>query len=212
MNTQDITAAVEAVQAAILANEQQIESLDRAIGDGDHFINVRRGCEAIAALKPELLPLAPAVAFNRIGMKLLSTIGGASGPLIGSFFLSMGRELEGTPEPDAKQFARALAAGVDAIKSRGKADLGEKTMLDVLIPAARLLVRLADEGSDLGTLCSRLKQEAELNMLATRDMIATKGRAHFLGERALGHIDPGAKTSQVALFAVCDMLTVGAAP
>ena len=212
MNTQDITAAVEAVQAAILANEQQIESLDRAIGDGDHFINVRRGCEAIAAMKPELLPLAPAQAFSRIGMKLLSTIGGASGPLIGSFFISMGRELEGLDEPDAKQFARALAAGVDAIKNRGKADLGEKTMLDVLIPASRLLLRLAEEGSGLDTLCSKLKQEAEFNMLATRDMIATKGRAHFLGERALGHIDPGAKTSQVALFAVCDMLTVGAAP
>ena len=80
-------------------------------------------------------------------------------------------------------------------------------MLDVLIPASRLLLRLTDEDSDQGTLCARLKQEAESNMLATRDMIATKGRAHFLGERALGHIDPGAKTSQVALFAVCDMVS-----
>ena len=211
MNTQDIITAAQAVHAAILTNEQQIESLDRAIGDGDHFINVRRGCEAIAAITPELVPLSPAQAFNRIGVKLLSTIGGASGPLIGSFFISMGRELEGSVEPDAKHFARALAAGVEAIKSRGKADLGEKTMLDVLIPASRLLLRLAEEGCDQGTLCARLKEEAELNMLATRDMIATKGRAHFLGERALGHIDPGAKTSQVALFAVCDMLTIGAA-
>ncbi len=210
MNTQDIIAAVEAVHASILANEEQIESLDRAIGDGDHFINVRRGCEAIAGLKGELLLLAPAQAFNRIGMKLLSTIGGASGPLIGSFFISMGKELEGVAEPDAKQFAHALSAGVEAIKSRGKADLGEKTMLDVLIPASRLLLRLTEEGIDRESLCVKLKQAAEFNMLATRDMIATKGRAHFLGERALGHIDPGAKTSQVALFAVCDMLTAGA--
>src|SRR5436853_461619 len=124
MNTTDIVSAAHAVQSAILASEDQIESLDRAIGDGDHFINVRRGCEAIAAMKSELLPLAPAEAFKRIGMKLLSTIGGASGPLIGSFFISMGRELEGFPEPDAKQFAAALSAGVDAIKSRGKADVG----------------------------------------------------------------------------------------
>jgi dihydroxyacetone kinase-like protein len=207
MNTQDIIAAVEAVHAGILANEDQIESLDRAIGDGDHFINVRRGCEAITALKAELLPLPPAQAFSRIGMKLLSTIGGASGPLIGSFFISIGRELVGTAEPDEKHFAQALAAGVQAIKSRGKAELGEKTMLDVLIPVSRLLLRLVDEGSDRDTLCAKLKQEAEFNMLATRDMIATKGRAHFLGDRALGHIDPGAKTSQVALFAVCDLLT-----
>jgi dihydroxyacetone kinase-like protein len=211
MNTQDIVAAALAVHAAILANEDQIESLDRAIGDGDHFINVRRGCEAIVAMRDELVPLAPAAAFNRIGMKLLSTIGGASGPLIGSFFIAMGRELEGADEPDAKHFARALAAGVDAIKSRGKADLGEKTMLDVLIPASRLLLRLAEEGADQPTLCAKLKVEAEFNMLATRDMIATKGRAHFLGERALGHIDPGAKTTQVAVTAVCDLLTEGAA-
>jgi dihydroxyacetone kinase-like protein len=210
MNTRNILAAAQAVHAALLASEAQIESLDRAIGDGDHFINVRRGCEAIAALQPELAPLPPAQAFQRIGMKLLSTIGGASGPLIGSFFIAMGRALEGVPAPDARQFARALAAGVDAIRSRGKADLGEKTMLDVLIPASRLLVRLAEEGVELHPLCARLKEEAERNMLATRDMIATKGRAHFLGERALGHIDPGAKTSQVALFAICDLLTEGA--
>jgi dihydroxyacetone kinase-like protein len=207
MNTRDIIAAVQAVHQALLANELQIESLDRAIGDGDHFINVRRGCEAIAAMRGELAPLAPAQAFQRIGMKLLNTIGGASGPLIGSFFVAMGRALEGVPAPDGRQFARALAAGVEAIRSRGKADLGEKTMLDVLIPVSRLLLRLAEEGGDREALCARLKEEAELNMLATRDMIATKGRAHFLGERALGHIDPGAKTSQVAVFAVCDMLT-----
>jgi dihydroxyacetone kinase-like protein len=207
MNTHDIIAAAQAVHAAILANEAQIESLDRAIGDGDHFINVRRGCEAITTLTPELRTFAPAQAFQRIGMKLLSTIGGASGPLFGSFFIALGRELEGIAEPDPSQFALALAAGVEAIKSRGKADVGEKTMLDVLIPASRLLVRLAADGSDRETICARLKQEAEFNMLATRDMIASKGRAHFLGERALGHIDPGAKTSQVALFAVCDMVS-----
>jgi dihydroxyacetone kinase-like protein len=211
MNTQDIVSAVEAVQAAIVANEDQIESLDRAIGDGDHFINVRRGCEAIVALKPDLLALPPGPAFQRIGTKLLSTIGGASGPLIGSFFISMGRELDGVAQPDAMQFAHALVAGVEAIKSRGKADLGDKTMLDVLIPTSRLLLRLAAEGCDRDSLCATVKQEAQANMLATRDMIATKGRAHFLGERALGHIDPGAKTSQVAVFAVCDMLTEGAA-
>lgn len=209
MKTQDILAAVGAVQAALLANEEHIESLDRAIGDGDHFINVRRGCEALMAMQDEIAPLPPAQAFHRMGMKLLSTIGGASGPLIASFFMALGQTLQGVAEPDAPQFAKALGAGVDAIKSRGKADVGEKTMLDVLIPVARLLARLTDEGVPLPALCERIKQEAETNMLATRDMIATKGRAHFLGERALGHIDPGAKTSQVAIFAVCDLVTTG---
>lgn len=206
MKTQHIVEALEAVQAAILANESQIESLDRAIGDGDHFINVRRGCEVLMAMREEIVPLPPAAAFGKIGMKLLSTIGGASGPLISSFFISMGKSLTGIDEPDRKQFAAAFAAGVEAIKSRGKADVGEKTMLDVLIPASRQLQRLAEDGTPLAPLCDQLTAEAHRNMLATRDMTATKGRASFLGERALGHIDPGSKTCEVAITAVCDRL------
>ena len=206
MNTQHIIDALEAVDAAILANEGQIESLDRAIGDGDHFINVRRGCEVLMALRDELAPLPPAAAFGKIGMKLLSTIGGASGPLISSFFIAMGKTLTGIDKPDRRQFAAAFVAGVEAIKSRGKADLGEKTMLDVLIPVSRLLQRLADEGAPLPELCEQLTTEAHRNMLATRDMTATKGRASFLGERALGHIDPGSKTCEVAITAVCETL------
>ena len=206
MNTQHIIGALEAVQASILANESQIESLDRAIGDGDHFINVRRGCDVLMAMRDELVPLAPAAAFGKIGMKLLSTIGGASGPLISSFFIAMGKTLNGVAEPDRRQFAAAFVAGVEAIKSRGKADLGEKTMLDVLIPVSRLLQRLADEDAPLPELCEQLTTEAHRNMLATRDMTATKGRASFLGERALGHIDPGSKTCEVAITAVCETL------
>jgi dihydroxyacetone kinase-like protein len=199
-----ITDALAAVQRAILANESQIESLDRAIGDGDHFINVRRGCEVLVVLSPDLKSLPPGLALHKIGMKLLGTIGGASGPLISSFFMAMGHSLEGLDEPDRRQFATAFASGVEAIKQRGKADVGEKTMLDVLIPVSRLLLKLADEDTALATLCAQLKEEAHSNMLATKDMIASKGRAAFLGERALGHIDPGCKTCEVAIAAVCD--------
>jgi len=206
MNTQHIIDAVAAVQTAILVNESQIESLDRAIGDGDHFINVRRGCDVLVAMRDELAPLAPGAAFGRIGVKLLSTIGGASGPLISSFFTAMGKSLAGIAEPDRREFAAAFAAGVEAIKSRGKADLGEKTMLDVLIPVSRLLIRLSEADTLLAELGAQLTAEAHRNMLATRDMIATKGRASFLGERALGHIDPGSKTCQVAIEAVCETL------
>ena len=204
MNTTDVLAAISAVQRAILANESQIESLDRAIGDGDHFINVRRGCDVLVAMSPDLHDTPPALALQKIGLKLLGTIGGASGPLISSFFLAMGKALDGLAEPDRRQFAAAFAEGVEAIKSRGKADLGEKTMLDVLIPASRLLARLTDEGVALPDLCERMREEAHRNMLASKDMIATKGRAYFLGERAVGHIDPGCKTCEVAIGAVCD--------
>jgi dihydroxyacetone kinase-like protein len=211
MNSEPIVASVRAVHSAILDNAPMIESLDRQIGDGDHLINVRRGCETLLALADELQPLAPADAFERIGRKLLGTIGGASGPLIASFFLAMGRSLDGVRQPTRAQMACAFSAGVDAIRSRGKADLGEKTVLDVLIPVARLFVRLAGEEASIATLCERLKEEAERGMLATRDMVASKGRAYFLGERAIGHIDPGSKTSQIAIAAVCDLFTRRAA-
>ena len=204
MNTAMIIDALAAVQGAILANESQIESLDRAIGDGDHFINVRRGCEVLVVLSPDLKGMPPGLALHKVGMKLLGTIGGASGPLISSFFMSMGQSLGESEAPDRSQFAAAFAAGVEAIKLRGKADVGEKTMLDVLIPVSRLLLKLAAEDTALPALCAQLKDEATRNMLATKDMIASKGRASFLGERALGHIDPGCKTCEVAIGAVCD--------
>jgi dihydroxyacetone kinase-like protein len=206
MNTKMIIDSLGAVQRAILANESQIESLDRAIGDGDHFINVRRGCEVLMGISGELPDLPPSQALHKIGMKLLGTIGGASGPLISSFFIAMGKTLNGHSEPDRRQFAAAFSEGVEAIKARGKADVGEKTMLDVLIPASRLLTRLAEEDAPLDAVCAQLKDEATQNMLATRDMVATKGRAYFLGERALGHIDPGCKTCEVAIGAVCDLV------
>ena len=206
MNTTMIIDSLAAVQQAILASESQIESLDRAIGDGDHFINVRRGCEVLVEMSNQLPGLAPSQALQRIGMKLLGTIGGASGPLISSFFIAMGKTLNGHAEPDRRQFALAFGDGVEAIKARGKADVGEKTMLDVLIPVSRLLTRLAEEDASLEELCGKLKEEATRNMLATRDMVATKGRAYFLGERALGHIDPGCKTCEVAIGAVCDLV------
>lgn len=207
MKTSTIIESLHVVQKAILDNESEIEKLDRAIGDGDHFINVSRGCEVIAALAPGMHNDTPAQVFQKIGMKLLSTIGGASGPLISSFFLSMGKSLEGIAEPDRVQFTAAFMAGVEAIKSRGKADVGDKTMLDVLIPTARLLQALTSEEASLLHICKSLKDDASTNMEATKNMIATKGRAHFLGERALGHVDPGSKTCQVAISAVCDYLS-----
>jgi len=205
MNTEFILRAAEAVYQALLAHESEIESLDRAIGDGDHFINMKRGCATIVGMREELAVLAPDAALQKIGMKLLSTIGGASGPLIGSFFISMAKAIKEEGAETLPEIAVAFAAGVEAIKARGKADIGEKTMLDVLIPVSQTFTRLADEGYDRAELLEVLKREAEQGMQSTRDMIATKGRAAFLGERAIGHIDPGAKSSQVIICTVCDL-------
>lgn len=202
MKSSLIVDSLKAVHASILENEAQIESLDRAIGDGDHYLNIRRGCTTLMAMSSELESMLPSVALQAMGMKLLSTIGGASGPLISSFFMAMGTSLTGKPEPTRQDIAEAFAAGVESIKRRGKADVGEKTMLDVLIPVSRLLTKLVAEEVSLEETCRQLNAEATRNMLATRDMIASKGRAYSLGERALGHIDPGSKTCEVIIAAV----------
>lgn len=205
MKTEFILQAASAVNDAILANESTIESLDREIGDGDHYINMKRGCATVLAMHDELAPLAPDTALQKIGMKLLSTIGGASGPLIASFFMAMAKTVKEQGADSLPQIATAFTAGVDAIKQRGKADVGEKTMLDVLIPVARAFEQLTAANAARAAVFESLKQAAEQGMLSTRDLIATKGRAAFLGERAIGHIDAGAKSSQVMIAAVCDL-------
>lgn len=206
MQTEFILRTAEAVHQAILSHEPEIESLDREIGDGDHFINMKRGCATIVAMRGELAELSPDAALQKIGMKLLSTIGGASGPLIGSFFIAMAKTAKEEGADTLPEIAAAFAAGVEAIKKRGKADVGEKTMLDVLIPVSHTFTRLAGEGFERRSLLEVLKREAEQGVLSTRDMIATKGRAAFLGERAVGHIDPGAKSCQVIIQTVCDLV------
>lgn len=206
MNTAFILEAAAAINQAIINSEAEIESLDREIGDGDHFINMKRGCATIVAMRDELSGLSPDAALNKIGMKLLSTIGGASGPLFASFFMAMGKTLKEQSGDSILSVAQAFDAGVQAIASRGKAGLGEKTMLDVLIPVSQSLNTLATQNATLAQITSTLKNEAEKGMLSTRDMIATKGRAAGLGERAIGHIDPGAKSCQVMICTVCDLL------
>lgn len=205
MQTAFLLNAALAVNQAILAHEPEIESLDREIGDGDHFINMKRGCATVVGMQDELAGLPPDMALQKIGMKLLSTIGGASGPLIASFFMAMAKAVKEQPPQSDADVAAAFAAGVQAIQQRGKADVGEKTMLDVLIPVARAFTQLSQSGTERSALLAALKREAEAGMRSTRDMIATKGRAAFLGERAVGHIDPGAKTSQLIICTVCDL-------
>jgi dihydroxyacetone kinase-like protein len=205
MNSNAINQYAAAIRNAILAHEADIECLDREIGDGDHYINMKRGCEAITGLADELGHLPVADALNKIGMKLLSTIGGASGPLFASFFMSMSKTLQSSESITTSQLAHAFDAGVQAIMQRGKAQAGEKTMLDVLIPVANTFKRLAEQGKTAREIATELKQVASTGLESTRNMLATKGRAAGLGERAIGHLDAGAKSCQVMIDAVCDM-------
>jgi len=206
MNSSFILSAAAAIQDAILNHESELESLDRAIGDGDHYINMKRGAQTITDMRPELATLTADAALQKIGMKLLSTIGGASGPLLASFFMGMAKIIKEKGDASISTYAQAFAAGVDTIRQRGKADLGEKTMLDVLIPVAKQFTALAAQNASVKDIALALTRTAEQGMLATKDLIATKGRAAGLGERAIGHIDPGAKSCQVMIEAVCKLL------
>ncbi|KQT37815.1 dihydroxyacetone kinase subunit DhaL [Methylophilus sp. Leaf414] len=206
MNSDTINLKAAAIHAAILQHEADIEGLDREIGDGDHYINMKRGCEAIVGIAPELEALSATDALNKIGMKLLSTIGGASGPLFASFFMSMGKTLKAFDNITIKEIALAFDAGVQAIMQRGKAQTGEKTMLDVLIPVSTTFKQLAEQDKSAKEIASALKVVASEGLESTRNMLATKGRASGLGERAIGHLDAGAKSCQVMIHSVCDLV------
>ena len=206
MKTEFIIEAAKAIQQTILANERTLESLDREIGDGDHYINMKRGATAVVDMEADLAILKPEEALNKIGMKLLSTIGGASGPLLASFFMSMSKVLKENGDESTLKISAAFAGGVQAIVLRGKAGLGEKTMLDVLIPVSNEFVLKATQNNDIKLICATLIHTAEQGMLSTKDLIATKGRAAGLGERAIGHIDPGAKSCQLMIETVCKLV------
>ncbi len=206
LQTSFICIAAEAIYKTILANEAAIESLDREIGDGDHYINIKRGTETIADMTGELTDLAPDEALNKIATKLLSTIGGASGPLFASFFMGMAKVVKHNGANTHLEIAAAFAAGVQTIMQRGKAELGEKTMLDVLIPVSNTFTTSAAQDKSLIEICDAIKLSADTGLTSTKDLIATKGRAAGLGERAIGHLDPGAKSCQVIINEVCNIL------
>jgi dihydroxyacetone kinase-like protein len=206
LQTNFICTAATAIHAAIIAHKQEIESLDQAIGDGDHYINVLRGAETIAGMTDELAPLPPDEALNKIAMKLLSTIGGASGPLFASFFMGMAKVVKHNGGNTTLDIAAAFAAGVQELIRRGKGKIGEKTMLDVLIPVAHTFILSAIENKNNEEICVDIKAAADKGLESTRDLVATKGRAAGLGDRAIGHLDAGAKSCQVMITEVCTLV------
>lgn len=212
MNSLQITLYAAAIYDSILAHEADIECLDREIGDGDHYINIKRGSETISKMADELAGMSVPDALHKIGMKLLSTIGGAAGPLFASFFMGMSKHLKSAETATILEIALSFEAGVQAIMQRGKAQAGEKTMLDVLIPVATTFKQLAEQGTPVLEIAKTLKQVASTGLESTRNMLATKGRASGLGERVIGHLDAGAKSCQVMIHAICDQVLKTATP
>ncbi|MFI3188983.1 MAG: dihydroxyacetone kinase subunit DhaL [Methylococcales bacterium] len=194
---------IEAINDTITNNAEEVTALDQAIGDGDHVINLQRGLIALMAQREELSQLDWATAWQKMGMTLMSTIGGASGSLFGTLFVTMSKSAR-NQTINQQTVAAIFKAGVDAVKQRGKADAGEKTMLDVLIPVADYLQTSVDVS--LPELLDNVPKVAIAGMESTRDMLATKGRASYLEERSLGHIDAGARTSQLMICAIVAVL------
>jgi dihydroxyacetone kinase-like protein len=189
---------IETIANRIIANANELTDLDRAIGDGDHGTNMRRGFEAVLAAADELSAKGFGESLKGVGTTLVMKVGGASGPLYGTLFLSLGKSL--TDEVSREQLAEAFAAAIEAVKARGKSDVGQKTMLDVFFPVLAVL-REGGEGFP-----ARLRATAKTAAENTIPMKAIRGRASFLGERSIGHMDPGARSSVLIVDAVADVM------
>ena len=193
------------ISNAIEEHADAVTELDQAIGDGDHVFNLQRGLQALQDKGAEIATLDWPAAWQKIGMTVMSSVGGASGSLYATLFISLSKNAQ-EKHPDLVHFALIFSQAVDAMKMRGKADTGEKTMLDVWVPVADALKQDAGTGKAWEEILDHACQVAEAGVEATREMLATKGRASFLGERSKGHIDAGAKTAQLMIAAIAKVL------
>ncbi|WP_214405028.1 dihydroxyacetone kinase subunit DhaL [Pseudonocardia lacus] len=198
-----LRAWIGAFAADVAEHQEELTRLDSAIGDADHGANLARGMRAVVAALDSEKPSTAGALLKRTGMTLVSTVGGASGPLYGTFFLRMGTAAGEVETLDAAAFGAALRAGVGGIVARGKAELGDKTMYDALAPAADAYDAAGD---DLGAALRAASEAADRGRDATVPLQARKGRASYLGERSVGHQDPGATSSALLLAAAARTL------
>lgn len=205
LDTKQMAAIIEGMAKKIEAEKDYLTQLDNEIGDGDHGINLARGFEAVEKKLPSLAGGDIGALLKGVGMKLVSTVGGASGPLYGTAFMKAGMACKGLTELDGPAFVKAMEAAVDGIKMRGKATEGEKTMLDALCPALKVMQDEVAAGKSLKEALQDAAAAAEKGVEYTKTIIATKGRASYLGERSLGHQDPGATSSLYLLQVLAEM-------
>lgn len=193
-----LTILIQNATQTLVDHLEELTALDQAIGDGDHGLNMKRGAQAIQAKLAEMEGKGLHESLKTMGKTCVAMIGGSSGPVFGTLLMTLGKELP--PAPTAADFALALRASIEALTRLGKAEVGQKTLLDVLDPVQKVL---AAGGPDL---IARVRQCAFDSARATADMDATRGRSSFLGERAKGHIDPGSRSMALIIGSVCDSL------
>jgi dihydroxyacetone kinase-like protein len=182
---------VRALAVSVIEHADELTSLDQAIGDGDHGLNMKRGFEAVLATLPSLADKSPPEMLKAIGMTLVMKVGGASGPLVGTFFMELGKALP--EEPTRADLVAATDKAIAAVKARGRSEAGQKTLLDVLVPVQAIFAA----GGDATAIAAEAAEAAE----RTTPMLATRGRASFLGERSIGHMDPGSRSASLLIGA-----------
>lgn len=206
VSTGDLREWIRAFRDAVREHKDELTRLDSEIGDADHGSNMARGLDAVIA-KLDPVPATPADLVKTVGMTLVSSVGGASGPLYGTLFLRMGPVLGTAGEVDADTLGAALRAGVDGVIARGKAEPGDKTMIDALSPALDAWDAAAADGPAAAARAAA--EAAARGRDATEPLVARKGRASYLGERSAGHLDPGATSATLLLEALRDTLAAG---
>ena len=192
---------IQAIADTVIDNVEELTELDRAIGDADHGVNLERGFKSVLAKIDAISERPINEALSEVGRTLILSVGGASGPLYGKLFATIGQQLSNPDELTKERVVEACEQAIGVLKTLGRSDVGQKTMLDVLVPALDQL-RVANGASSLNDL----RERAHTAALETVPMIARRGRASFLGERSQGHMDPGARSSELIVAAVCHFL------
>jgi dihydroxyacetone kinase-like protein len=180
-----------ALAVSVIEHADELTNLDQAIGDGDHGLNMKRGFEAVLATLPALADKSMPEMLKAIGVTLVMKVGGASGPLVGTFFMELGKALP--EEPTRADLVAATDKAIDAVKARGRSEAGQKTLLDVLVPVQAIFAA----GGDAAAIAAEAAEAAE----RTTPMLAIRGRASFLGERSIGHMDPGSRSASLLIGA-----------
>lgn len=206
MNTARLTELILNLGQVIEQNRDYLTDLDRAIGDADHGINMTKGFRAVAEKLQAVPPVDPAAAMKTVGMTLISTVGGASGPLYGTAFLRAGAAVAGKADLGRDDLLTVVEAALGGIKERGKAELGDKTIVDALQPAAEAIRTGLQSGAPTAEVARQAAAAARKGAEGTKEYAARKGRASYLGERSIGHQDPGATSTTLMLEAVAAFL------
>jgi len=201
----DVISWLNACGQTLAENKDYLTQLDSDIGDADHGVNMDRGFKAALSKLPTVADKDIGTLFKSVGMTLVQTVGGAGGPLYGTFFMQAGTSTANKMEMSTADWAAAVEAALNGVMARGKANLGDKTMVDALSPALAALKQAVADGVDQREALRRCAAAAEQGMKDTIPLVARKGRASYLGERSAGHQDPGATSSYLILKAAADV-------